>query len=73
MIYRQCVLKKDNENYTVSWIPDKYAKRGKYLKLLENGKWDNGWKVMAVYDKATSSEVDRDSRKYLKQRAASDI
>ena len=45
---RQCLLKrktKDAVTMMVSWIPEIYAKKGKYLKI----KGENGWRVQAVY------------------------
>lgn len=42
--YRQCRLSNGTARQ-VSWIPEKYAIKNKILKLKENGKWINGWKV----------------------------
>lgn len=71
--FKQCVLKKGNVQ-TTSWIPDKYAKQGKYVKLKENGKWDDGWKVMEVGEMAKEEEdVINRSQDYKKTRKASDI
>lgn len=39
MIYfRQCELKKGRRTQ-ISWIPERYAKVGKYIKIKENGVW----------------------------------
>ena len=32
----------------VSWIPSKFAKQDKILKLFNNGVWEDGWKVVSV-------------------------
>jgi hypothetical protein len=68
MFYRQCLLKKKN-SYLTSWLPEKFAKCGKYIKLID----DDGWKVMAVWSRLSEKEVMENSRDYLSQRAASDI
>jgi hypothetical protein len=52
--YRQCVLIKkmsEGEVQQTSYIPEKFAVKGKALKLLrEDGVWDNGWVVMFAGD-----------------------
>ena len=64
----QCKLKK-GDTYQVSWIPEKYAKVGKYLKLKD----DDGWEVIEVGTKKNSKEVQKRSVDYRHQRKASDI
>jgi len=64
----QCKLKKGN-SYQVSWIPEKYAKIGKYLKIKEN----NGWEVIEIGSKMDSEEVNKRSMDYKNQRKVSDI
>lgn len=68
MNHCQCKLKKGNK-FQVSWIPEKYTKLGKFLKLKE----DNGWEVIEIFAKKNSKEVDKRSRDYKYQRKASDI
>jgi len=68
MNHRQCKLKKGNI-YQVSWIPEKYSKIGKYLKL----KNDDGWQVIKVNSIMDSKEVSKRSIDYKNQRKASDI
>ena len=53
----------------VSWIPQKFAKKGKVLKLYEV----DGWKVVEVWDSMEEKEVVERSRDYRNQRKASDI
>ena len=53
----------------MSWIPEKYAKLGKFVKLKE----DDGWKVVAVYSIMDSKEVQERSTDYRNQRKVSDI
>ena len=52
--YKQCVLSKGSVQ-TVTWIPEKFAKKNKVLKIREHGEWDDGWKVESVG--ARQSEV----------------
>jgi len=76
--YCQCEMKKelDKDMYKVhvAWIPEKYAKAGKYIKIKqEDGAWDDHWLVTSVGCKKEASSVEINSRDYLKQREASDI
>lgn len=72
LFHRQCVLQRGSETQ-VSWIPECFAKAGKYLKLKEDGAWENGWQVSHVGGRKMSSEVNIRSRDFLKNREASDI
>ena len=47
--YKHAVLKKNNGETQVSWIPAEFAQEGRYLKLKENGKWVDGWEVVKAY------------------------
>lgn len=51
----QCILE-NNGGILTSWIPEKYAKVGKYVRLYHNGKWHDGWKVTEVGDKKLQSK-----------------
>ena len=51
MRYKQCRLKR-NRTFRYSWIPEKYAIKGKILRINES----EGWYVEEVY--ATASEED---------------
>jgi hypothetical protein len=68
MQHIQCRLKK-GDSFQVTWIPEKYAKKGKYIKLKE----DNGWQVVEIYSKKDSKEVQKRSVDYKHQREVSDI
>lgn len=57
--YRQCRLIKKIKNREkigdyykfiekTTYIPEKYAQEGKYVKLKENGAWINGWCIAEV-------------------------
>jgi hypothetical protein len=48
--YKQCTMSlasgEGRTSYQTAWIPEQFAKRGKYLRIKnENGDFDNGWLV----------------------------
>lgn len=77
--HRQCVLERpivgdaSGAMIQVSWIPEKFATAGKYLRLREDGEWENGWLVRQVGGRKPSTEVNERSRDHLKHRDGSDI
>jgi len=57
-----------------SWIPEKFAKVGKYLKLKnEDDTWTDGWKVLEVGDRKDAKAVEVAQQAHKKQRSVSDI
>lgn len=66
--HRQCKLQK-GITFQYSWIPDKYAKLGKYIKLKD----DDGWEVVEVFSIMDSKKVQERSTDYRNQRKVSDI
>jgi hypothetical protein len=68
MNYCQCTLRKGNREQ-ITWIPEKFAKKGKFLKL----KKDNGWEVIEVGHKANEETVVKLANQFKKTRVASDI
>lgn len=76
---RQCVLSKKTAagmSETVTWLPEKFAIKGKVVKLREDADsvWDDGWVVKSVGpQRKESKEVNERSRDYTKNREASDI
>lgn len=66
--YRQCRMIKQTESGRqdqVAWIPEKFAQKGKYVKLKD----DNGWQVMSVGDtKHTQAAMMRISMEHSKHR-----
>lgn len=68
MNHCQCKLKKGNK-YQISWIPEKYSKVGKFLKILD----ENGWEVIEVNSKMDSKKIQERSVDYKNQRKVSDI
>lgn len=66
MNYKQCRLQRDNETQ-VTWLPEKFAKKGKVLRLNHT----NGWIVMEVWASATEEFVlarERDNVRWAKGR-----
>jgi len=43
-LWQQCELTNGNRQL-VTWIPRRFAKFGKELKVEFDGQWDEGWKV----------------------------
>ena len=73
MYYRQCKLRRGN-SFTTTWIPEKYAKKGKYLKLKNDDVWVDGWLVTEVGENRKPEELVKErSQDYKQQRKASDI
>lgn len=77
--FRQCSLDlplKNGVKRTVSWIPEKYAIKGKIIQLKkrETDEWENGWVVVMVGTiRLTQDQVTERSQDFKKQRKASDI
>lgn len=71
-MYRQCLLKKNN-TYRVGWIPLEKAVKGKFLKILLEDGWVNGWQVIQVGVPHDATSVEEREMDYKKQRRASDI
>jgi len=57
MNYKQCLLKKGTKT-CVSWIPAKFAKVGKVLRLKD----DDGWVVQEIWSTAPEDYVKGRSR-----------
>jgi len=72
MYHVQCVLNKDNI-YQTSWIPEKYAKMGKWLKLKMDGKWEDGWQVIERGHRELTENVKKRENDYKRMRTVTDI
>jgi len=75
MNYIQCEIVK-NDKKIVTWLPDKYAKKGSFIKIkTEEGEWDNGWGVAFVYPaiKFDHNTMLKRSQDYKHQREMSDV
>jgi hypothetical protein len=57
----------------IAWIPQKFAIKGKFLKLKMSGGWNNGWIVESVGKPMDGGYVLDHRSDYKKQRKASDI
>lgn len=58
----------------MAWIPEKFAIKGKFLKIKKNDIWDDGWEVIGFSEAVMSAkEADEHSQLFKKARKASDI
>jgi hypothetical protein len=73
VFYRQCSLRRMNGQVDVAWIPEKFAVKGKYLRIKRGEKWENGWQVTGVYGREAEAHLFEHERDYLRQRVASDV
>jgi len=72
--YKQCKLSRQTKDcYLIetAWIPEKFAKKNKYLKLKQKGKWSNGWKVISIGTRLPDEAIM--DREYLEHRIETDI
>lgn len=78
-LYHQCRMRKkvgkDRYKLHVAWIPEKHAKKGKYIKIKwEDGTWENGWEVTEVgYPPKEEKYLIDAERDYKNQRKVSDV
>lgn len=69
MKYFQCLLRKENKEQT-AWIPEKYAKTGKVLRIGD----DNGWTVLQIYSSGVDNkDIKIRSHLHKTHRKVSDI
>ena len=71
--YIQCHLRHVNGVVDYAWIPERFAQKGKFLKIRNNGQWEDHWQVVEVYGKKQFTEIELKERDYLHQRRASDV
>jgi len=73
---KQCRLVRGDSS-TISWLPDKFAVKGKIIDLRsrETGKWSKNWEVVSGWysDSVNSDYILEREQDYKHQRAASDI
>jgi len=71
--YKQCRLRrptKDGTEETVAFLPEKFAVKGKWLKIGDI----NGWQVVSASGrKLSATTVNANSQDYKKTRRASDV
>ena len=56
-----------------TWLPVKYAVIGKYLKVVNNNQWSDGWRVCELYSKRPAKEVLEGMFDHKRSRKVSDI
>lgn len=42
---KQCILQRGNA-HQISWLPEKFARAGLFVKLKDHGKWVDGWEIV---------------------------
>jgi len=69
----QCTLERGTTR-TTSWIPTKYAIKGKFLEMKnDQGKWIDGWRVVSVSNPPSlASYILERSEDYKHTRKSSD-
>jgi hypothetical protein len=70
--HAQCLLRR-GQAHQVAFVPESFARSGKTLKLKEGDSWVDGWLVVSVFSRMSSSALTERSRDYLRQRRYSDI
>ncbi len=73
MYYVQCKLEHSSGKILTSWIPEKFAVKGKYLEIKIDNNWENHWLIKETYAKQKEEYLLEKERDYLKQRNASDV
>ncbi len=77
--YKQCILRRGITRQ-MTWIPEKFAKKGKFIKLrISQGRgcvksfseWDDGWECILVGNKLPEDQLH--DREYLYHREVTDI
>lgn len=74
MNYVQCLLRNADKRREMSWIPEKFAVKGKNLNIKNNyGKWEDGWSVSETYGTRDADTVLEMRERYRHHREMSDI
>lgn len=80
MFFKQCQLRRLTpdgpavQEFHTAWIPEEFAKRGKYLDLFDadTGVWEMGWEVVDVYTRMSEEYVREHQDDHKHQHKASD-
>jgi len=77
-MFVQCELWRrtvDRDCCTVTWLPEKYARYGSFLKLKILGEWVDGWQVAKVFGETRKQEdmLVAARHDYKNQRKMSDV
>ena len=70
--YRQCWLARGSARQ-MAWIPEKFAVAGRFLRLTDAGRLEDGWQVTGVGAQMAEETVCERSQDYKHTRRASDI
>jgi hypothetical protein len=77
LFYIQCrleqIIDSDSFSYRTAWIPERYARKGRVLRIKQGDVWADGWEVTETYVKKPARVVEATERDYLKQRSVSDV
>lgn len=75
--YVQCRLKRKVRRgifqSMVSWLSDRFAAKGRILRLKNRGGWEDGWEVVETWTRREAEKVEAGERDHLKQREVSDV
>lgn len=72
MYSKQCVLR-NGRTFTVTYLPEEFAKKGKVLMLKDNGTWEDGWIVEKIGRRRETKKVLERSQDYKRTRKESDV
>jgi len=72
LFHIQCTLT-NGMTHQISWIPEKYAKEGKFLKLKNFGEWTDGWEVVSCGLKKLSADIVDREHDYKRMKDVTDI
>ena len=62
-ILKQCLLQ-HGDMQTIAWIPEKFAKRGKWLDLQGDfGNWSTGWLVVDCFSTRLTQDYVREHQR----------
>jgi hypothetical protein len=74
--YVQCRMRRETRpgihQSLTSWIPEKFAEKGRILRLKNRGEWEDGWEVVETWTRREAEKVEAGERDHLKQREVSD-
>ena len=70
--HTQCKLKRGDRELT-TWLPSRYAVRGKIIGLKMNGEWVEGYRVLETYSTRPSADVLAYRDQFRTHRDATDV
>ena len=68
----QCWLRRGNARQ-MAWMPQKFAVTGGYVRLKNDGVWENGWQIVGVGGRLTEEHLLERNQDYKQTRKASDV